>query len=430
MPTDASVNVAVVGVGHRGVGYAEYALSHPDRMRVVAVADPNEHRRTAFAETHQVAAEKRFASYEDLIAHPKGVDAVINATMDRLHYESTTALLNAGFDVLLEKPIASTEAQVLDLGETAQRTGKTLMICHVLRYAPFYREVKRLLDAGTIGRFFAIHTSENVSYHHMATAFVRGRWNRREVNPIMLAKCCHDLDLLAWLMSGVTPIRVSSFGARSHFRLEQAPQGSAERCMNGCAIESTCPYSARKMYVVQDLWSPYAWESIEEVEKPTDTQKLESLRTDNPMGRCVWRCDNDAVDHQMVQVEFADGTTATHNLLTNTSRPTRTIHIIGAAGELFGDFEAGTVTLRRHDPGAAGHFTEQIIDVNVAGGGGQGGHGGGDTRLIDDFISSLRHEPTSPGATRIQDSLTGHRLAFAADTAMREHRVVTLTPEK
>lgn len=421
------LKIAIVGAGHRSLAYADYALKHPDRMKVVAVAEPSDVRRARTAELHGVPADSLFRSFEEMAAKPKLADAVINGTMDRMHFASSVPFIEKGYDLLLEKPIARTEREVRDLIALAGRHGRKVMICHVLRYAPFYAKVKEVLDSGAIGSLVAVHTSENVSYHHMAVGFIRGRWSNTErSNPMLLAKCCHDTDILAWLFSGVPARRVASFGSLMQFKPENAPEGSTKRCLDGCEIEAACPYSARINYLVKKKWQTYAWEPIEHLKNPTEEQKLESLRTDNPYGRCVWHCDNDVVDHQAVIVEFANGATATHNMLCATARATRTIHLVGSAGELEGDMDAGRLELRKPTLVPGPECTRETIDLGTAGSQIDSGHGGGDGRLVEDFVRFLRGEPASKATTRIEDSLTGHLIAFCADTAMRERRVVEM----
>jgi len=410
------VTVALVGAGHRGVGYASYALKHPDRMKMVAVADPNADRRASFGRAHAIPAERQFASHRELLKGPRIADAVINATMDQDHFATALPLLEAGYHMLLEKPIAPTEPEVRGLIAAAQARTLTVMICHVLRYAPFYAAIKEALARGAIGRVTALRMSEHVSYHHMAVGYIRGKWNRRDRStPMLLAKCCHDLDIMAWLMSGVAPVRVASFGGLKEFRPENAPPGSALRCLDGCTIEAACPFSARKHYVDSKWWEFYAWEDVEARGAMDEAARLAHLKTTSPMGRCVWHCDNDVVDHQSVIVEFADGVTGTHDMFCATARPTRLIHLFGSAGEIEGDLEAGRIVVRT--PAPAGHdlgFKEETLDLSVKG----DSHGGGDTGLVEDFVNALRGEATSPGRTRIEDSLAGHLLAFAADAAM------------
>ena len=429
---DGPIRVAVVGAGHRGLAYASYAHSHPERMQVVAVADPASHRRQAAARVHGLSPEMTFQSYEELAKHPKLADAVINGTLDHLHYESTLLLLKSGYDVLLEKPIARTIQQVRELIEAARKHRRTVMICHVLRYAPFYQTIKRLIDEDEIGSIVSIHSSEHVSYHHMALAYVRGKWNdHTRTTPMILAKCCHDLDIIAWLLSGVPAVRVASFGSLSQFRPENAPDGSAERCLDGCQIEAECPYSARGNYIAARLWDTYVWGDLN-LDNLTDEQKLESLRTSNPYGRCVWHCDNNVVDHQSVIVEVDNGVLASHDMFCATARPTRRIHIVGTKGEIEGDFEDGIVTSRRPfitetEAITEHHYRVRTIDVNIRGDSGTAGHGGGDARLIEDFVGLVSGAPVSKGVTLIEDSLTGHLIGFAAERARLEHRVIDLT---
>ncbi len=417
------VTVALVGAGHRGVGYAAWALQHPDRMKLVAVADPNEHRRNEVGGTHGIPADRRFSSHEALL-RTKLADAVINGTMDRDHHRTALPLLNAGYHMLLEKPIAPVEREVRELIAAAGRADLKVMICHVLRYAPFYAAIKDAIASGRLGELVTIRTAEHVSYHHMAVGYIRGKWNRQHTStPMLLAKCCHDLDIVAWLMSGVAPVRVASFGGLKQFRPENAPAGSAKRCLDGCTIEPDCPYSARKQYLDSTWWEFYAWENAEARGLTTPEAKLAALKTDSPFGRCVWHCDNDVVDHQSVLIEFANGATATHDMYTATARPTRLIHLVGSKGELEGDLEAGAITIRT--PAPRGHdlgFAEEKLDLSVKG----DSHGGGDANLVADFVRWLRDEPTSPGKTRIEDSLAGHRIAFAADRAMDTRTVVEL----
>lgn len=404
------------------MGYASYASQHPERMKVVAVAEPRKERRDEVARLHGIPPEMRFASHKEMLARGKAADAVINATMDKEHHPTALPLLRAGYHMLLEKPIAPTEKEVRELIGAAMDGGLRVMICHELRYTPFYSGIKKAIVAGEIGDIVSMRTAENVSYHHMAVGFIRGKWNKRErANPMLLAKCCHDLDIISWLMSGVAPARVSSFGGLKQFRPENAPVGSAERCLDGCQIEKTCPYSARANYVDSTWWEFYPWEGVEDRGKMDREQRLEYLKKDSPFGRCVWHCDNDVVDHQSVLVEFANGVTATHDMFGATARPTRLIHVIGTKGEIEGDMDAGKFTVRKPAPrGKDLGFSEEIRDVSVKG----DMHGGGDELLVADFVSVVRGEKTSLGATRIEDSLAGHLIAFKADEAMLGKRVV------
>jgi len=409
------VTAAIVGCGHRGIGYGRYAHRHPEQLRIVAVADPNDIRRAAAAQEFQVPPDRQFRTAEELAQRPQLADAVINGTMDQHHVPTTLPLLEAGYHVLLEKPICQTRADLLTLLQTALRTGRHLMIGHVLRYAPFYVGIRQQVLAGAIGRIMHLHSEEAVSYHHWAAAFVRGRWS-------LLAKCCHDLDLIAWMYSGNRPLRVASFGSRMHFTPEHAPAGSGTRCLVDCDIEDTCPYSARKNYLEQKLWGPYCWEAIEHIPDPSEQDKLHSLQTYNPHGRCVWRTKGDIVDHQSVIVQFADGATASHDLIAGTARPGRTMHICGSEGEIEGFMESGRFVVRHPDARAGHEYAETEVDMNVS----ADMHGGGDLRLVEDFVKVVRGQEPSISTTTIFDSVYGHLIAFAADEAMTGQRVVEI----
>ncbi len=417
------VTAVIIGCGHRGVGYGRYSLTHPEDLKVLAVADPDPIRRERAAEQFDIPPERRYETGQELAEEPRLADAAINGTMDRDHVPTTLPLLDAGYDVLLEKPICSTREELLGLLRAVQRTGRKLMIGHVLRHAPFYVAIKQRLMDGEVGEIMTMHTAENVSYHHVAAAFIRGRWNRRDTsNPMLLAKCCHDLDLIAWFKSGIRPVRVASMGSRMFFREEMAPPGSGTRCLVDCEIEDTCPYSARKNYLEQKRWGAYCWEAIEDIAEPTEEDKRESLRTDNPHGRCVWRCDNDVVDHQSVITEFEDGALATHDLITGTARPGRSIHIAGTAGEIEGFMEHGKFVVRHPDARVGHEYSEEETDLTVS----ADMHGGGDMRLVEDFIHVVRGEAPSISTTDIADSVYGHLIAFAADDAMLHRRVVEI----
>lgn len=423
--TTGPIEVVLVGAGNRTSIYASYAENKPQDLKVVGVVEPNENRRLKTAANFNITEENCFESIEDFINTPKFADAVINGTMDEVHVQTTIPILKAGYDVLLEKPIGISEQEILELSEVANRYQRNVMICHVLRYAPFYKEIKKRVLDGVIGDIINIQTSENVSYDHMAVSFIRGKWSNKEISKssMLLAKCCHDLDLVTWFMSNIKPKSVSSFGSLMHFRSDQAPEGAGKRCLVDCKIEHHCPYSAKKNYIEQENWGWYAWRSIEQQgSEPTLEQKIESLKTDNPYGRCVWHSDNDVVDHQSVIIEFENGTTATHNMVGGTAKPCRSIHLIGTKGEIKGVMEDGYFVIRHPDPRKGHKYTEERVDINVAG----DMHGGGDLLLVADFVNVLKGNKPSISTTTLEDSINGHLIIFAADQANEEKRVVNM----
>ncbi len=426
------ITAVIVGAGHRALTYASYAKLYPDKLKIVGVADPNKLRREEVAKEYGLTPEQCFNSAVELAAKGKIADAVINGTMDRQHVPTTLPLLKAGYDVLLEKPFAISEEEARALYAAAQKYNRKVMICHVLRYAPFYSEIKKRILDGDIGKIINIQTAEHVSYHHAAIGYIRGKWHRKDIcgSSVLMAKCCHDLDLLSWFMSGVEPAKIASFGGLHYFCRKNAPENSGEHCLLDCPIEKDCLYSARKHYLDHPYrWSFYVWAGLEHIDNPTLEQKEEFLKhKDNPYGKCVWKLDNNVVDRQSVMVEFADGVTATHNLVCGASRPMRKIHIIGSHGEIQGIMDDSKFTVRHIDLRPGHEYSETEIDLKIQGDttGAFGGHGGGDLRLVADFVSLLEGNHPSISCTAIEDSINGHLIGFSADKSMEESRIITL----
>ena len=420
----------IVGAGHRAVIYASYAREHPDELQIVGMADPTPLRREQTAHAFDIPPERCFESAEHLASVPRFADFVINGTMDHQHVPTSLPLLERGYHMLLEKPFATGEDEMWDLVRTARRCGNTIAICHVLRHAPFYAAIRRYVAAGEIGDILNVQATEHVSYHHVAVAFVRGKWNRKDYcrSSMLMAKSCHDLDLIAWMKSGVVPRRVASFGSNYQFRPERAPQGAGTRCLVDCPIEADCLYSARKHYLDHpDRWAFYVWDTLEHIPNPTIEDKIESLKTSR-YGQCVWKTGMDVVDHQSVVVDFADGCTATLNMIGGASKPSRSIHLIGTVGEIQGCLEDSKFIIRHFDTRPEHETAERVVDLAVGGDmvGAAGGHAGGDMRLVADFLKVLRGEPPSLSTTGIEDSINGHLIGFCADRAMEEGRVVEI----
>ena len=423
----------VVGAGHRALVYATYAKQYPDELQIVGVADPIEYRRELVARLYGFPAERCYPTAEALAAQPKFADVVINGTMDHQHLATSLPLLEAGYHMLLEKPLAVSEAEMWALTDSARAHDRKVMICHVLRFASFYQAIRQRVLDGVIGDLISVQTVEHVSYHHMAMAFVRGKWSRNVEGyaSMLMAKCCHDLDLIAWMKSGVWPKSVTSYGSNFQFRPEKAPPGAGTRCLVDCPIEQDCLYSARKHYIDHpDRWSFYVWDKLEHLDPPTLDDKIASLKTDNPYGRCAWRCETEVVDHQLVGIEFEDGATAVHNMIGGTAMPSRSIHLVGTLGEIQGVFEENRFVVRHIDPRPGREYSEEWVDLNTEAEGDLGGHGGGDLGLVADFVRVIRGEAPSISTTSLDDSVAGHLIGFSADRAMAERRVIELTPHK
>ncbi len=413
MSEQKPLEAVIVGGGHRSMNYAELSVIAPSMLKITGVADPDENRRKMIAEKFSIPEQYQFASADELAAVPKFADAVINGTMDHIHVETTIPLLRAGYDVLLEKPFAVNEKEARELYAVAEKYGRKVMVCFVLRYAPFYRKIKERVSAGEIGEILNIQTSEFVSYHHMSTSHVRGKWNNSDRchTSMLLAKCCHDIDIMMWMMGKNKPVSVSSFGSNIQFRPENAPENSGTRCLVDCPCVDTCLYSAKRIYIDHpDRWSFYVWDKLEHLENPTIEDKIELLKT-SPYGICAYKSDNNVVDHQSVLVNFESGATGTHNMVGGASRGMRKIHITGTKGEIFGNCEEGTFTIQKINPAPGCEYDTETINTMVDG----DAHGGGDLELVRDFVHYVRDDKMSISCTSLGDSLLGHLVVFLAD---------------
>jgi predicted dehydrogenase len=415
------VTLLIVGAGSRGSTYADWALRHPDRARVVAVAEPRASHRDRLAELHGVPAERRFADWRTALEGPELPDAVVVATPDREHADPAIAFAERGCAMLLEKPLATTEVDCRRIVAAVERAGIVCAVAHVMRYTPYTRLLERLLDGGAIGEIVSVEHLEPVGFWHQAHSYVRGNWRREDqAAPMLLAKCCHDLDWLSHVV-GERCVAVSSFGGLTHFRAEQRPPGAGDRCLE-CALEPGCPFSARRLYLGMVERGETGWPVDVVAWPPTEANVLEALR-DGPYGRCVWACDNDVVDHQVVSLRYAGGTTASLTMTAFTRMRGRETRIFGTRGELRGDgervdvYDFLTQETTRHESGV--HADGEIPS----------GHGGGDDGVMADFVAAVAAGDPALVATAPAETLESHRIAFAAETARHEGRVVTLDPE-
>lgn len=404
------VTVALLGAGNRGADvYGEHLARLPGGARIVALAEPDPLRRARAAARHGVAPERTFASWTELLAGGRLADALIVATPDALHLAPTKAALALGYHCLLEKPIAPTLAEVLELAEAARALPGRVTVAHVLRHARFFRTLKELLDAGRIGELMNVQHTENIGHWHFAHSYVRGNWRREaDASPMILAKACHDLDLLRWLV-GRPCERVSSYGGLRHFRPENAPAGSTERCLDGCAVERTCPYSAPRIYLERFGAEP-RWPNTVVTPEPDPERLLAALRA-GPYGRCVYRCDNDVADQQTVALQFQGGVSAALTVSAFTEANTRTVHLMGSHGEIRGHMERGELIVHDFVRGS-----RETLALPVTG----AGHGEADEELLRDFIGRLRGGSGGPALTDLEASIDSHLMAFAAERARRE----------
>lgn len=406
------ITAVVLGAGSRGSIYAGYAKAHPGELQVVAVAEPRADRRNMLAEELGIPESHRFASWQDLLAQPKMADCAFVCTLDDDHTQPAIRAMELGYHLLLEKPMSNTEEECRLIADTANRTGRTLAVCHVLRYTPFYMTLKNLIDQGGIGEVTAINQIENVGYWHQAHSFVRGNWrSTKETSPMILQKSCHDMDILLWLM-GRDCLRVQSFGSLRHFTAENAPEGAPQRCLDGCPHAAGCPYYAPRLYLDMSLTG---W-PVDVITTDLSEAGRRRALEEGPYGRCVYHCDNDVVDRQVVNLEFEGGAVATFTMTAFSADFSRQLKIFGTEGQITADMGTKQIVLHR--------FGEEKKSIPMMENAQRSGHGGGDYGILQDFLHILRHGGESRTSANI--SLQSHLICFAAERSRTEHIVVEL----
>lgn len=406
-----TITALLLGAGNRGNAYGKYSLAHPEEIKFVAVAEPDDKKREIFAQKHGISKDNCFKNWNEALNRGKIADALFVCTQDNDHYNPAIKGLELGYDLMLEKPIACTAEECNEIYKKSLEVGRTVCVCHVLRHTGFYSQVKEIIESGVLGEQTSIVMRENVGNLHYSHSYVRGNWRRAEdSNPMLLAKCCHDLDLLLWF-AGKECTAVSSFGSQMHFNEQHAPNGAPERCLDGCPHRSECCYYAPSVY------TPDNWMSAI---MTTDTSKeniLKELKT-SPYGRCVYHCDNTVVDHQTVSVEFEGGLTANLIMSGFTPYTDREIYIMGTKGELRGRFdELGKIQQITVKDFLTGKLTTYDIVR------GNDDHGGGDTGLMRDFVR-LINDREFKNTSDISVSIKSHILGYAAERARNENTVV------
>jgi predicted dehydrogenase len=412
------ITYAVVGAGDRGSAYARWIATNPEQARVVAVAEPNEHRRAVMAQRHGIPPERAFSSWQELAEAPRLADAAIVATQDFDHVAPAISLAGKGYHLLVEKPLAPTEEDCRRLVGAVADAGVLFAVCHVLRYRPYTTLLKQVVDSGRIGTVQSVQHLEPVGYWHYAHAFVRGNWRRSDrASFMLLAKSCHDIDWLRHVIG--RPIqRVSSFGSLNHFTRENQPAGAADRCLD-CAVEPYCAYSSTRLYLGMVRAGSTGWPVSVLVDNVTEESVRQALR-DGPYGRCVYTCDNDVVDHQVVAMEFAGGATATFTMTGFTPHADRRTQIFGSRG--FVDGDGDRLSIYDFTSGQ----TEEL-EASSFGADAGTGHGGGDAGLMQAFTTAVATGDSSSILSGPAESLETHLAVFAAERARHNGTVETIS---
>ncbi|MFF4219090.1 Gfo/Idh/MocA family protein [Streptomyces nondiastaticus] len=412
------VSLLVIGAGERGAGYAKWAFQHPDRATVIGVAEPRAVRRARLSEEHGIASENAVPDWKAFAARGKIADAVLICTLDRAHVEPTEAFAALGYHILLEKPMALDEESCRRVVTAVEKAGVMLAVGHVLRYTPYTQALKAVVDSGRLGDIVNVQHLEPVGFWHQAHSFVRGNWRRTDVATSMLmAKSCHDLDWLQYVI-GEPPQRLSSFGRLSHFTPANRPTEAADRCVE-CPVAHSCPYSATRFYGGMLDRGEHHWPLSVVVDDFTLRALDEALRT-GPYGRCVYACDNDVVDHQVVAMEFPGGATATFTMTAFNEAADRKTRIFGTRGELYGDGK----TIRVYDFLTRGE--ENVTPLRQGDMTAAGGHGGGDAGLMAAFVDAVATGDPARIKSGPRDSLASHMAVLAAERARLNGTVETL----
>jgi predicted dehydrogenase len=432
-----SVTLAIIGCGSRGLTiYAEYARNHPEQFQVVAVAEPRDDFRTKAAKLVGLAPGAIFGDWRQLLVGPAKAQVAIIATQDRDHVEPALRALELGYDVLLEKPMDITPEGCRRLVESCRRHQRILLVAHVMRYTPYFCMMKRFVDTGLLGQIATLRHLEPVHYWHQAHSFVRGNWrNSQQSCPMILAKSCHDMDIIQYLL-GQRCQRLSSFGHLSHFRPESQPQGASDRCWDCRFADDGCAYSAKRFYLGQYQDGNRGW-PLDVLTLDVTPKGLEQALKTGPYGRCVYRCDNDVVDHQVVMMEFANQVTASFTMTAFTDHRWRETEIMGSKGTMIGD---GQKILFSNFAKVAAEAIDAALPGGSPGPGGRGGdwiwdsdnslihkgHGGGDEGLMQELHRAIADRDSYLKEDGPEQSMHSHLMAFAAEQARLEGRVVAL----
>ncbi len=410
---DRPLTAITLGAGNRGTVYGDYAAGFPDDLDIVGVAEPIVERNDFHAKTHDIPDENRFVTWEHVLERPKFADMVIVSMPDDLHHEPCIQAMRLGYDVLLEKPMAQSEAECREILKVQQETGRVVGIAHVLRYAPYFIDMRDIVLSGKLGRIVNMQHMEPVEWRHMMHSYVRGNWHDSTVTtPIILAKSCHDLDIMRWIMDEPCD-KITGFGGLSFYKRENAPEGSGDRCLD-CAVEEDCAYSAKQMYM-RDKERIYAIMPVVPYDEPEklDELILHSLKTTN-YGRCAFKMENDQPEHLACAMEFRSGATATFNMDGFTSYHGRRTRLMGTRGDLVGDMD--TFTYTDYMTRKAFSWDISISDVK---GYEDSGHGGGDYRFVSDLLNAVYHRDESLLTSTVAASVESHVMGFRIEKSRK-----------
>ncbi|OHB52416.1 MAG: hypothetical protein A2Y10_10540 [Planctomycetes bacterium GWF2_41_51] len=412
--TKSKIKMVLIGAGNRGRGvFGRYALDNPHKAEYVAVVEPDDEKRAIFGAEHNIPESRRFKASEDFFRkNGKIADAIIIATLETERLNIILGSIDKQYNILVEKPLGCTMEEVLKIADAASRFKEIFVVCHQMRYVAGYDIIKSLIKSGRFGKIIAMQHSENLSYHHMAHSFVRGLFNNDSMTPMILAKSCHDMDIMRYLIDK-RPLRVSSFGNLNYFRKENAPEGAPNYCLQGCHEYKNCPYDVQKIYFNENTDPAY----IRQMGIVKNNQELFELLRHNQFGRCVFKCNNNVVDHQVVHIEFEDGITGSFQMAGHNYLERRITKLSLTNGEIYFDTNEGLIQASTFAPA-----NEEIIKPA----GMESSHMGGDKAIMDAFVDAICTGEKKHIITPVEMSLDSHLMAFAAEKARLNNLVVDI----
>ena len=399
------VTFSVVGLGGRASAYLSALQElYPNEHQVVAVADPDPAKQARARNDYGLQDNQIFDTDLDLMEQPRLSDVAIVATQDKLHLRDIRGLLAKGYDLILEKPVATTLEELQEIAAVSKSfPDQMVAVCHVLRHTVFFGEIRRILESGRFGPVVSIQHNENIGYYHFAHSYVRGPWNNSETSgPLTLTKSCHDMDILLYLLENTHCQQISSYGALSIFNRDHYdPATMAPMCVD-CPQNESCAFSAPKLYSSGKIKSVvFDLSSVDKVRKNLGT---------SPYGRCVYHCDNNVVDHQSTAIQFDNGVTATFSLSAFSAKVNRSLKIMCQFGEIRAiekPYLIETTDFRTDET------TVTELDIHDR------GHGGGDKAIVKDFMESYLHGV--PFNSTLEHAIESHAMALLAEESRKDN---------
>jgi predicted dehydrogenase len=406
--------IAVIGLGSRGTNYMRFVrLFNNKRARMVAICDVSEVKVKEVAKRYRIDPANCFTDENEFFKE-KRADAVFICTQDNDHYRNCMAALNLGYHILVEKPLSYNIAECEEIERVAKEKNLNVVVCHVLRYSNYFSKMKELIRSGELGEIMTINHQENIANFHFAHSYVRGNWHKLETaTPILMAKCCHDIDIISWLMEDEAE-HVQSYGALTYFTEKNAPAGAPKRCTDGCPVKE-CPYNAEYLYITapphKATWLKYSPRILTGKANSTKEDVYNALKN-GPYGVCVYHSDNDVNDHQSLIMKFPGDRIATHTLTAFTDKFYRETHITLTKGEIIGNTLNGKLKVHYFEGNRKKTIRTSLIQLP--------GHIEADMKLVNAFVSLLEGTlENMDDVTFVSATIPSHRTIVRSEESIK-----------